>query len=156
VVAIDSDVFIIDRRYSRDGRYAANRLFLDRVREAAPPHVTTILNVFEVCGVLSFNLGTAALQTLHEGFGAKYGVVILQPVVGWRVGIRVVNRLLERTWVFIARKMAFRDAFVISTLEQHPAVGMLVTWNARHFVGKTRLNVVTPEEYLAAHGQPTS
>jgi hypothetical protein len=40
------------------------------------------------------------------------------------------------------------DAFVVDSAERTQDVGCFVTWNARHFQGKTRLKVLTPEEYL--------
>jgi hypothetical protein len=33
-------------------------------------------------------------------------------------------------------------------------VSSFVTWNARHFQGKTLLSVLTPEEYLKPHDLP--
>ena len=50
---------------------------------------------------------------------------------------------------FIKRKMALSDALVLAAAEDDPDVGVFLTWNARHFTGKTRLQVLTPKEYLA-------
>ena len=46
-------------------------------------------------------------------------------------------------------RMAFMDALILSTVEHTPDVECFVTWNAKHFKGKTSLTVLTPEEYLA-------
>ncbi len=45
--------------------------------------------------------------------------------------------------------MSFMDALVLSLAERAPDVECLVTWNAKHFKGKTTLTVLTPKEYLA-------
>lgn len=45
--------------------------------------------------------------------------------------------------------MPFMDALIISLVERAPDVECFVTWNAKHFKGKTSLMVLTPEEYLA-------
>lgn len=47
-----------------------------------------------------------------------------------------------------ANRIPFLDALVIDLAERTPEVRFFVTWNARHFQGKTRLNVLTPEEYM--------
>jgi hypothetical protein len=47
------------------------------------------------------------------------------------------------------QRMAFMDSLVLTLAERAPDVECLVTWNAKHFKGKTSLKVVTPEEYLA-------
>ena len=46
----------------------------------------------------------------------------------------------------------FVDSLVLNLAEQLEEVEAFVTWNARHFVGKTSLAVKTPEEYLASTG----
>ena len=64
---IDTNVFVIDRRYRRDRNYAANRRFLDAVKRERSGF-TTMINLLELCGILSFNLNDHQLQTVWEGF----------------------------------------------------------------------------------------
>ncbi|MDW8325881.1 MAG: hypothetical protein RMK99_04880 [Anaerolineales bacterium] len=40
------------------------------------------------------------------------------------------------------------DALVLNLAERTPNVTQFVTWNAKHFRGKSSLNVLTPDEYL--------
>ncbi|NCO38869.1 MAG: hypothetical protein COY42_31895 [Armatimonadetes bacterium CG_4_10_14_0_8_um_filter_66_14] len=156
MVAIDSDIFVVVERYQRDPRYPAARALLDVLQSHGTPRATTVFNFYEICGVLSFNLSQGQLNTFHGDFAADYDLQVLYPHLGWRLGRRSLRRLLEKAWVVLSRKVCFRDALVICTLDDHCRVSAFVTWNARHFVGKTRLNVLTPEEYLATHGDPTS
>lgn len=46
-------------------------------------------------------------------------------------------------------KMPFMDALILDLAERTPQVTELITWNARHFLGKSSLPVLTPDEYLA-------
>ena len=45
-------------------------------------------------------------------------------------------------------KMPFMDALILNLAERTPGVTQFVTWNARHFQGKSTLDVLTPEAYL--------
>jgi hypothetical protein len=55
LTVIDTPVFVIDLRYRRDKNFAANRSFFDRIAQDQGG-ATTIFNLLEVCGILSFNL----------------------------------------------------------------------------------------------------
>jgi hypothetical protein len=46
-------------------------------------------------------------------------------------------------------RMSFQDALIINLAERTPEIQTFVTWNARHFRGKTSLQVFPPETYLA-------
>jgi hypothetical protein len=149
VLAIDSDVFLIDCRYQRDTKYPVNRRFLDEVESRGVERATTLFNVLEICGVLTFNLNSNQLRTFYAGFAVRYGVRVLSPELPDRYGDRMIDLLAGRTLGAILRRMAFGDALTLLTAESHPAVTTFVTWNASHFVGKTRLLVKTPEAWLA-------
>ena len=45
--------------------------------------------------------------------------------------------------------LAFMDGLVLNLVERTPGVEQFVTWNARHFKGKSSLPALTPDEYLA-------
>ena len=55
IVLIDTNVFVIDLRYKQDIHYRANRKFLEAIGKAGAGF-TTIVNLLELCGVLSLNL----------------------------------------------------------------------------------------------------
>jgi hypothetical protein len=52
-------------------------------------------------------------------------------------------------------KMPFMDALILDLAERTPQVTELVTWNARHFLGKSSLPVLTPDEYLVEQETPS-
>src|SRR5436309_647079 len=50
VLILDSDIFLIDRRYTRAARYGANRGFLEELFSRGIARATTVFNLLEVCG----------------------------------------------------------------------------------------------------------
>jgi hypothetical protein len=60
MVVIDSDVLLLAFAYPKDGRQKLNQKFLEAVQTAQP--ATTIYNVMEVLGQLSFNLSEEQLE----------------------------------------------------------------------------------------------
>jgi hypothetical protein len=52
----------------------------------------------------------------------------------------------------IERGMRFGDAAILWTLEANEGE-LLITWNVKHFAGKTAINVQTPKEWLAEHSK---
>jgi hypothetical protein len=76
ITVIDTTIFIIDLRYKRDKHFAANRAFLEWVAQTRSG-VTTLFNLLEVCGILSFNLNEKQLQELFSYFSQRYAVEVL-------------------------------------------------------------------------------
>jgi hypothetical protein len=152
MLAIDSDVFLIDCRYQRDVKYDANRRFLDELTIRKVERSSTIFNLLEICGVLTFNMNISQLRLFHANFARQYGLRVLTPRLPRRFGQRMIELLVERTFSVILRRISFGDALAILTAESHPDVTTFITWNARHFVGKTRLEVLTPREWLTQQG----
>ena len=63
LIFIDTNVFIIDLRYKRDKHFRKNRAFLDFIASSSKG-VTSIFNLLEICGILSFNLNRQQLMEL--------------------------------------------------------------------------------------------
>lgn len=66
-VFVDSDVFVRDLRYPRDQKTAANKKFLDKMGRDFSA-VTSIFNLLEICGILSFQLNEQELIDLYRDF----------------------------------------------------------------------------------------
>ena len=152
MVAIDSDVFLIDCRYQNDTKYALNRQLLDELAVRQVERATTVFNVLEICGVLTFNLNPAQLRAFYANFARHYGVRVLGPQLPDRLGQRMIDLLAGRTLGVVLRRVSFGDALTVLTAESTPEVTEFITWNARHFVGKTHLDVKTPERWLEQFG----
>ena len=65
MIFVDSNLFVIDLRYPDDANYRVNRRALDRLARDESG-ITSVVNVLEICGILSFNLSTAALHALIQ------------------------------------------------------------------------------------------
>ncbi|MDE0027490.1 MAG: hypothetical protein OXP69_24015 [Spirochaetaceae bacterium] len=141
MILVDSDVFLIDLRYQRDQRFGDNRAFLDRLATSGQG-ATTIYNLLEVCGVLSFNLNRQQLRELYAHFARRFHIRIVpnaeprQRLPSFRVG-----DILS----IVERRVSFEDALVFALLEAQKAEDTtVVTWNARHFRGRTEVDVREP------------
>jgi len=103
---------------------------------------------------MSFNLNKQYLQNLYTGFASIYNLKIIFPVITAKTAEQAFDRLLGDTMRIILKKVAFIDALIISTAESAPQIDHLITWNAKHFLNKTKLIIQTPEEYLMDGGEP--
>jgi hypothetical protein len=148
MVIIDSDVFLVEYRFRRDERAEINTLFLAAAREAAP--ALTIYNLMEILGILSFNLSPARLMTWREWLKERYQLAILWPAVSYGTEQEFFEQIIYQQPFsrMIAQPTPFLDALVIDAAERTPGARAFVTWNARHFVDKIRLPVMTPAQYL--------
>ena len=147
MILVDSDVFLIDLRYRRDKRFATNRAFLDWLATSGQG-ATTIYNLLEICGVLSFNLNRQQLAEVHTHFAQRYHLRVM-PGTDPRASLPSfrVGEILS----IVERKVSFGDALVLALLEaRRSEVTTFVTWNARHFRGRTELDVREPPETLGA------
>jgi hypothetical protein len=150
MVVIDSDVLVLAFSYPNDDRQKANQKFLEVIQTAQP--ATTIYNVMEVLGQLSFNLSAEYLADWQNWFINAYNLNVI-----WDTNSK--EQVDSETWreIIYERpfqkmqtvRMAFMDALILSLAEHTPDAEYFVTWNAKHFKGKTTLTVLTPEEYLA-------
>ncbi|MEW6189661.1 MAG: hypothetical protein AB1466_06135 [Actinomycetota bacterium] len=144
-ILIDSDVFVRDLRYPRDDRFHENNKFLDQVRGGKLKGYTSIYNVLEVCGILSFNLTPERLLELFAGFRDRYNIRILFPRGDGERVCFLVSELLP----IIGRKLCFGDALIISVVEQNSKVlDKFVSWNAAHFKNKLSIEALTPLDFL--------
>lgn len=136
MIFLDSDVFVIDLRYQRDEHYAINQLFISQTANK----YTSIFNVLEVCGILSHNLSSQSLDTLYQTFAEWFQVQILYPPMSR-------EDVIEKTYDKIRNKMGFGDALALNVAETNQ-VKTFVSWNAKHFQGKSGIPVMTPEQFL--------
>jgi predicted nucleic acid-binding protein len=149
MVVIDSDVFLLEFAFHRDPRHETNARFLTAVRDHTP--ATTVYNLMEILGQLSFNLAPDRLAQWQLWLQAAYGLSVLWPDPGQTEASAFFHQeIYEQPLARMqAHRMAFLDALVLDLVERAPDVEAFVTWNARHFQNKSSLAVLTPAEYLA-------
>ena len=143
MIFIDTDIFVIDKLFPNDDRHEITKAFLN----AATEKTTSIFNLFELLGIASFNLNEVELTKLFKGFGEVYGVRILYPSTAFISVNDFVENLFEHLFQKITLKMGFQDALILTVAEEHQS-SSFVTWNTKHFVDRTHLNVQTPKEFL--------
>lgn len=146
LVFVDSNIFVIDLRYKRDPLFSINRNFLNKVA-GDKNGVTSIINLLEVCGILSFNLNKKQLAELYNYFPQHYGIKVL-PFSDAEMSIPPIQ--LKKLLDVISRKLAFGDALIVSVLETYiQLVSYFVTWDHEHFKDNIKVdNILTPEAYL--------
>jgi len=140
---------MIDRFFPRDPRFAINRQLLDRLGEidAGLSH----FSLLELCGIASFNLSAIELNRWLFAFEQIYPIRIVTPrglsnetaADAWFVNFTVA--VMSR----IARQSTWGDAVIVLAAEEFGATS-IITWNPRHFVGRTSTPVYTPESFLKA------
>ena len=133
-------MFLIELRYPKDKRAPSNRAFLESVRKGDFRGYTTIYNLFEICGILSFNLSPQYLEEIFLGFSERFNVTVLFPEDGEKICFEP-----ERVFDFLRRRMSFGDALIADVLRKHRhSLDAFVTWNEKHFRNRIPLPVVNP------------
>ncbi len=149
MVVLDTDVLLLAFAFQRDDRQPANEAFLERAQSETP--AITIYNLMELLGQLSFNLSPERLDAYPSWLLDAYQLTVIwpytpdDPLSFTAFRDEIFARPLAR---MRAVQMPFMDALILSLAERAPDVSHFVTWNARHFQGKSTLNVLTPEGYL--------
>lgn len=148
MIIIDSDVLLLAFAFSRDERQPVNRQFLSMTT----PRGATIYSVMEVLGKLSFNFSPSHLQQWPTWLQDTYRLNILYPLVDGQEAMRCLQReFVENPLHMMTQRMSYLDALIMQLVAATPGVEMFVTWNARHFAGKSLVRVLTPDEYIATH-----
>lgn len=145
MILLDSNIFIIDRFFKRDVHYAVNRQLV----EALPTldAAISLYGLLEICGLASFNLSKQELAQWFYHFDQSYAVSVLYPPDLERSAEQYFVELLDEMYQHFAQGMTFIDAVILSTAEAYQ-VSHLITWNVKHFAGRTAIPVLTPEAFL--------
>jgi predicted nucleic acid-binding protein len=145
LILIDTNIFVIDLRYTRDTNYKVNQAFLTSVAKFGNGF-TTIVNLLELCGILSFNLNRDQLLDLWHYFYDRYKITILpEPELQSTFPGLEISQLFN----IMSKKSSFGDALMIAVAKRYLSfVSTMVTWDNEHFKGKYSGKVLTPKEYL--------
>ena len=145
MIFVDTNVFVIDLRYQSDPYYRTNKRFLQKM-EKEKNGLTGLINLLELCGILSFNLSPQQVEELFLYFSHRYKLSVLPSadMSVWTPTFLVTDIIKK-----IKNKMAFKDAEIALLVEGYKGiVSSFVTWNAKHFKGKLDCPVYTPKEAL--------
>ena len=146
LVLIDTNIFVIDLRYRRDIHYDNNLLFLNAVAEKGIGF-TSIINLLELCGILSFNLNEKQLLELWFYFQDKYKVTVL-PTPDLTSSFPTLG--IQELFDVLKNRTSLGDALMLTVAAKYLSfVSTLVTWDDEHFKGQFPGTVLTPEEYVS-------
>lgn len=150
MVIIDTDILIMEFRFQRDKKYPINNQFLSILQ--ATGGAITVYTLMEFLGKMSFNVNLSRLTRWRSWLRDAYNLVIIWPEAqGIDADSFVHTLIFEHPFERMCRKpIAFVDSLILNLAEQADEAETFVTWNAKHFVGKTSLTVKTPKEYLAS------
>ncbi|GAB6273552.1 MAG: hypothetical protein STSR0004_04150 [Peptococcaceae bacterium] len=147
MVFLDSNIFIIDRFFTRDKNYPANKQLLEQLRKLQINTALPYYTLLEVCGITSFNLSSEEQERWLYSFQEVYPVNILDPYNSKQVGqLNIADYLLSLT-PYILKKMTVGDAIFLREAEMYNSTA-IVTWNKKHFLGRTGIQIHSPDEYL--------
>jgi predicted nucleic acid-binding protein len=142
-VFIDSDLFVRDLRYKRDKKKELNNKFLKKVKGKKIPGVTSIFNLMEICGILSFNYSEKDLVDLYSDFTNHYNIQILFPSNSSGDLQYDIPQIFEQ----IQKKQCHGDAEISYVVNRFAdQLKYFVSWNSIHFEGKLNVPVMTPDQ----------
>ena len=145
IIFIDSNVFIIDLRYSNDANFNKNKAFLNFIGKSGNG-VTSIINLLEVCGILSFNLNSRQLQELFYYLPEKFGVDILP---SHSQDIQFPSPTMKDIMELLKRKASLGDALIAhlvnSSLTER---ALFISWDSAHFKDMLIMKALTPDEFI--------
>ena len=146
LVLIDTNIFVIDLRYRRDIHYDNNLAFLNAVAEKGVGF-TTIVNLLEICGILSSNLNEKQLLELWCYFQEKYKVTVL-PTPELSSNFPTIG--IQELFDVLKNRASLGDALMLTVAAKYLSfVSALVTWDDEHFKGQYSGTVLTLEEYVS-------
>ena len=147
MILLDADIILIDRKYSTDPRWPVNRAALDRFSTEGLPLGMVSHAVLEVVGVMSYGTATQDIPLIPAAIQIAYGIAIIPDHVLEPDYARTTFDELIRQ---MSMKMSLGDAVQsIQIASFFPTADLLLTWNAKHFVGKLAIPVMTPADWLA-------
>ena len=147
LVLIDTNIFVIDLRYKRDVYYKRNRAFLAYTAKNRTGF-TTIINLLELCGILSFNLNKKQLTELWFYFQDRYQVSVL-PVPDLDTNFPAIKiKETKETFDLLKNRTSLDDALMMVVARKYlPFVSTMVTWDKVHFKNVFSGSVLNLEKF---------
>ena len=149
LVLVDTNIFVIDLRYKRDENFKTNRVFLDHLSKRKNGF-TTIVNLLELCGILSFNLNEKQLAELWSYFEDRYNVTVIPSPI---LESNLPSIEMKEVFDLIKRRTPLGDALMIAVAKNHLSFSStMISWDNMHFKNIFHGDVLTPEEFLHPSG----
>lgn len=102
--------------------------------------------MLELCGLASFTFSTIELRKLFIDFHEHYKLNVVYPKIIYLSPEEMLRSMISRIFEKVCMKMNYVDAQILLMAEEHDCSAFL-TWNKKHFEGRTHIPVYTPKEY---------
>jgi len=146
MLAFDSDLLAILHIFKVDARFEATRQFFQRIKDQ--PKAITIFTLLELCGIVATSTGKEDAGEIFHQYISSDDSVIIYPDLLTKDTDEFWGSLVSESFLRIQRGMRLGDASILWALETNHDVDTFVTWNTKHFKGKTSLKILTPSEFL--------
>jgi hypothetical protein len=152
MIVIDANLLVIDLSHPGDPNFAINRRFLEHLALNGIERGMTTQGLLEVVGKRSYQTPVALIPHLPSLLLTKYGLKLFPDpaAVPEYAGCTFDEVVTQMT-----HQMALGDAVMAVQIAKFaPTATALVTWDARHFLGKVVVPVLTPDEWLQQQTPP--
>lgn len=147
MIVLDANILVIDLGYVRDVNFNANQRFLACLQSEGIPRGITSQGLLEVVGKGSFGASPKVIARLPSILTNRYCLTV-HPDPATHPGYAGIA--FDEIVSQMERKMSLGDAVMARQIERFaPQATSLLTWNAKHFIGKIAIPVMTPAEWLA-------
>lgn len=149
MISIDTDVLGVYHVFTRDVRYLTAATFMAKSRGVE--RGITVFNLHELCGILATMGRKGEARTLFHEYLRASDVEILYPRLKCATLAEYWGEQDEELLGRIERGTRLGEAAILWAVESN-ACEVFVTWNTKHYSGKTGVKVQTPEEWLLEQG----
>jgi hypothetical protein len=146
MLALDSDLLAILHIFKADARFEATRQFFQRIKDQ--PKAITIFTLLELCGIVATSTGKEDAGEIFHQYISSDDSVIIYPDLLTEDTDEFWGSLVSESFLRMQRGMRLGDAAILWALETNREVDTFVTWNTKHFKGKTSLKILTPPEFF--------
>ena len=144
MIVIDTDVLAIYHLFTHDRRYGATETFMGSTRRQ--PRSTTLYNLMELAGIISSSGKAAEAKTIIETYARAADMKILYPLLPLKTPEYFWIEYCAQIMEVMGRGLRYGDAKILWVAEVNEC-RVLITWNTGHYCKKTRIEVMTPEEF---------
>ncbi len=147
LIFVDTDVLAREYVHKSDEKYRENSDFLEEVRKGGR-FFTSIFNILELCAVAAHNLSASEIDQMFCDLHCDPSMQVLYPLFNNLSAKKWFSQFfITQTYPKLKNKMPLPDTIIANIAESHGS-SQFVTWNTKHFQGKTCLEVLSPSDYL--------
>lgn len=144
MIAIDTDVLAIYHIFHKDPRYDTTKRLFEKLNNR--PKAVTIFNLLELCGILSSATRKEDSRTVFHRYLSAEDIAVLFPQFPALNEKDFWATLVSESLSRIQKGLRLGDAVILWALETNDNIESFITWNTKHFIGKTPIKVLTPDE----------